>query len=97
MPVLGAPASPDTSRQVVPYQEQEPARHRSAEAARNRLSGFQLGYRDAVEAGRDPHDAVKAGRDGRDAAEAGRDPHDAAEAGRGRPGGTPHAGEENSR
>jgi hypothetical protein len=66
MPVLGAPALREPARQDTPYQEQEPSRRRSPEAVRSRLSGFQLGNRDAVQAG-------------------------------GAPGGTPHAGEENSR
>ena len=70
MPVLGAPAFRDapvaqTLHENIPHQEQESSR-RSPEAARSRLSGFQLGNRDAVQAGRGP-------------------------------GGTPHAGEENSR
>jgi signal transduction histidine kinase len=66
MPVLGAPAFRDPQQQNIPPQEQESSRRRSPEAARSRLSGFQLGNRDAVQAGRGP-------------------------------GGTPHAGEENSR
>jgi signal transduction histidine kinase len=66
MPVLGAPAFREPARQDTAFQEQEASRRRSPEAARSRLSGFQLGSRDAVQAGRGP-------------------------------GGTPHAGEENSR
>ena len=66
MPVLGAPALREPSQQNTPHQEQESSRRRSPEAARSRLSGFQLGNRDAVQAGRGA-------------------------------GGTPHAGEENSR
>jgi signal transduction histidine kinase len=54
VPALGAPLDGMAS-QGVPYQEaprQElPSRRRSPEAARSRLSGFQLGQRDAVEAG----------------------------------------------
>jgi signal transduction histidine kinase len=54
-PLLGAPAG-GTAPQGVPhqdagYQQQVPARRRSPEAARSRLSGFQLGGRDAVQAG----------------------------------------------
>jgi signal transduction histidine kinase len=54
-PLLGAPAG-GTAPQGVPhsdaqYQDQLPARRRSPEAARSRLSGFQLGGRDAVQAG----------------------------------------------
>ena len=66
MPVLGAPAFREPPHQNIPQQEQESSRRRSPEAARSRLSGFQLGNRDAVQAGRGT-------------------------------GGTPHAGEENSR
>jgi signal transduction histidine kinase len=54
-PLLGAPAG-GTAPQGVPhsdaqYQDQVPARRRSPEAARSRLAGFQLGSRDAVQAG----------------------------------------------
>jgi signal transduction histidine kinase len=54
-PVLAAPLD-GTGPQGVPYQEaaqqeQVPSRRRSPEAVRSRLSGFQLGGRDAVEAG----------------------------------------------
>ena len=54
-PVLAAPLD-GTTPQGVPYQEagqqeQVPSRRRSPEAVRSRLSGFQLGGRDAVEAG----------------------------------------------
>jgi len=54
-PVLGAPpggTGPQGRRpEEAPYQEQAPSRRRSPEAARSRLSGFQLGNRDAVQAG----------------------------------------------
>jgi hypothetical protein len=54
-PVLAAPLD-GTASQGVPYQEaahqeQVPSRRRSPEAVRSRLSGFQLGGRDAVQAG----------------------------------------------
>jgi histidine kinase/DNA gyrase B/HSP90-like ATPase len=54
-PVLAAPLD-GTAPQGVPYQEtahqeQVPSRRRSPEAVRSRLSGFQLGGRDAVQAG----------------------------------------------
>jgi signal transduction histidine kinase len=54
-PVLAAPLD-GTASQGVPYQEaahqeQVPPRRRSPEAVRSRLSGFQLGGRDAVQAG----------------------------------------------
>jgi hypothetical protein len=69
-PVLGAPpggTGPQGQHpEEVPYQEQVPSRRRSPEAARSRLSGFQLGNRDAVQTGHAT-------------------------------GGTPFAGEENSR
>jgi signal transduction histidine kinase len=53
-PVLGAPpggtggAWGTPARQEGPYQEQVPPRRRSPEAVRSRLSGFQLGSRDAI-------------------------------------------------
>jgi signal transduction histidine kinase len=54
-PVLGAPpggTGPQGPHPAgAPYQEQAPSRRRSPEAARSRLSGFQLGNRDAVQAG----------------------------------------------
>jgi signal transduction histidine kinase len=54
VPVLGAPpdgmAPHGVSRQGAQYREQVPARRRSPEAVRNRLTGFQLGSRDAVQA-----------------------------------------------
>jgi signal transduction histidine kinase len=54
VPVLGAPPSgfgpPGGARQGAQSQQQAPARRRSPEAVRNRLTGFQLGSRDAVEA-----------------------------------------------
>jgi hypothetical protein len=54
-PVLAAPLD-GTAPQGVPYQEaaqqgQVPSRRRSPEAVRSRVSGFQLGGRDAVQAG----------------------------------------------
>jgi signal transduction histidine kinase len=54
-PVLAAPLD-GSAPQGVPYQEaahqeQVPSRRRSPEAVRSRLSGFQLGGRDAVQAG----------------------------------------------
>jgi anti-sigma regulatory factor (Ser/Thr protein kinase) len=54
VPVLGAPPSgfgpPGGARQGAQSQQQAPARRRSPEAVRNRLTGFQLGSRDAVQA-----------------------------------------------
>jgi signal transduction histidine kinase len=54
-PVLGAPPGGTGPQgphpEEAPYQEQVPSRRRSPEAARSRLSGFQLGNRDAVQAG----------------------------------------------
>jgi signal transduction histidine kinase len=54
-PVLAAPldgmAPQGVTYQEAAHQEQVPSRRRSAEAARSRLSGFQLGNRDAVQAG----------------------------------------------
>ena len=54
-PILAAPLD-GRPPQGVPYQEavqqdQQPSRRRSADAVRSRLSGFQLGGRDAVQAG----------------------------------------------
>ena len=53
VPVLGAPPSgfgpPGGARQGTQSQQQAPARRRSPEAVRNRLTGFQLGSRDAVQ------------------------------------------------
>jgi signal transduction histidine kinase len=53
VPVLGAPPSgfgpPGGARQGAQSQQQAPARRRSPEAVRNRLTGFQLGSRDAVQ------------------------------------------------
>jgi hypothetical protein len=68
MPVLGAPPFRDapyqeTRHQDVPRQEQEQSRRRSPEAARSRLSGFQLGNRDAVQAGRGPGGTPHAGEE----------------------------------
>jgi signal transduction histidine kinase len=55
VPVLGAPpggrAPQGVSYAGAPRQEQVPSRRRSPDAARSRLSGFQLGSRDAVQAG----------------------------------------------
>ena len=71
MPVLGSPAFRDApyreaQHQDIPHQEQESSRRRSPEAARSRLSGFQLGNRDAVQAGRGsggtPHAGEENGR-----------------------------------
>ena len=54
-PVLAAPldgmASQGVTYQEATHQEPVPARKRTPEAARSRLSGFQLGSRDAVQAG----------------------------------------------
>jgi hypothetical protein len=54
-PVLGAPPGGTGPQgqpyREAPYQEQVPSRRRSPEAARSRLAGFQLGSRDAVQAG----------------------------------------------
>jgi signal transduction histidine kinase len=54
-PVLAAPldgmASQGVTYQEATHQEPVPARRRTPEAARSRLSGFQLGSRDAVQAG----------------------------------------------
>jgi signal transduction histidine kinase len=47
-PVLGAPPGPG------PGSQQQAPRRRSPEAARNRLAGFQLGNRDATQAGGTP-------------------------------------------
>jgi signal transduction histidine kinase len=47
-PVLGAPPGPGTGS------PQQTSRRRSPEAARNRLAGFQLGNRDATQAGSAP-------------------------------------------
>ena len=47
-PVLGAPPGPGSASQ------QQTPRRRSPEAARNRLAGFQLGNRDATQAGGTP-------------------------------------------
>jgi hypothetical protein len=54
-PVLAAPldgmASEGVTYQEATHQEPGQARRRTPEAARSRLSGFQLGSRDAVQAG----------------------------------------------
>ena len=54
-PALAAPldgmASEGVTYQEATHQEPVPARRRTPEAARSRLSGFQLGSRDAVQAG----------------------------------------------
>jgi hypothetical protein len=55
----------EMGRQEAPRGEQLPQRRRSAEAARSRLSGFQLGSRDAEQAGpgpRPPHAGEENGR-----------------------------------
>jgi hypothetical protein len=70
-PVLGAPAGglaapPGGPYRDGPYQEQPLSRRRSPEAARTRLSGFQLGSREAVQAGpragQAPHSGEENGR-----------------------------------
>jgi signal transduction histidine kinase len=66
-PVLAAPLD-GMAPQGVTYQEaaqqaQVPSRRRSADAARSRLSGFQLGNRDAVEAGHPTGQAPLAGEE----------------------------------
>jgi hypothetical protein len=62
-PVLGAPPGgtgllprreprqPEARPHEAPHQDQVPSRRRSADAARSRLSGFQLGSRDPVQTG----------------------------------------------
>jgi len=45
------------------YQEQSQSRRRSPEAARTRLSGFQLGSREAVQAGSRASHAPHAGEE----------------------------------
>jgi signal transduction histidine kinase len=54
-PVLGAPPGGTGPQgphpEEAPYQDQASSRRRSPEAARSRLSGFQLGNRDAVQTG----------------------------------------------
>jgi hypothetical protein len=76
VPVLGAPANGMAAPHGAPYrepayresvyQEQALSRRRSPEAARSRLSGFQLGSREAVQAGpragRAPHAGEENGR-----------------------------------
>jgi signal transduction histidine kinase len=57
VPVFGAPPDVLAAREDTPdrqHHEQAPLRRRSPEAARSRLSGFQLGGRDALEADREP-------------------------------------------
>ncbi len=49
-PVLAAPLD-GTAQQGVTYQEQLPSRRRSPEAVRSRLTGFQLGSREASQTG----------------------------------------------
>ena len=56
-PVLGAPPGPGSGPQ------QQAPRRRSPEAARNRLAGFQLGSRDAAQAGSTPGWAPYAGEE----------------------------------
>jgi hypothetical protein len=72
-PMLGAPANGTTAPQSGPYreppyrepayQDQAPPRRRSPEAARSRLSGFQLGSREAVQAGPRAGQAPRAGEE----------------------------------
>jgi hypothetical protein len=66
-PVLAAPldgmASPGVPYQEAVQQEQLPSRRRSADAVRSRLSGFQLGGRDAVQAGHPTGRAPLAGEE----------------------------------
>jgi Histidine kinase-, DNA gyrase B-, and HSP90-like ATPase len=68
VPALGAPtdgmAPPHDGPYREPaYQEQPPSRRRSPEAARNRLAGFQLGSREAVQAGSRASHAPHAGEE----------------------------------
>ena len=73
VPALGAPADEMAAPYDGPfreppyrepaYQEQARSRRRSPEAARNRLSGFQLGSRDAVQAGLRAGQAPNAGEE----------------------------------
>jgi len=73
VPALGAPADEMAAPYDGPfreppyrepaYQEQARSRRRSPEAARNRLSGFQLGSRDAVQAGLRAGQAPHAGEE----------------------------------
>ena len=69
LPVLGAsadgmaaPQRADPYREPA-YQEQALTRRRSPEAARSRLSGFQLGSREAVQAGPRAGQASHAGEE----------------------------------
>ena len=68
VPVNGAPAGRMAAPQGSRYQEaarpeQALSRRRSPEAARSRLSGFQLGSREAVQAGPPPGHAPHAGEE----------------------------------
>jgi hypothetical protein len=69
VPALGAPADEVTAPYDGPYrepayrEEQAPSRRRSPEAARSRLSGFQLGSREAVQAGSRASHAPHAGEE----------------------------------
>jgi hypothetical protein len=68
LPVLGAPAGGMTAPQSAAYREpayreQALIRRRSPEAARSRLSGFQLGSREAVQAGPRAGQASHAGEE----------------------------------
>jgi len=67
VPVLSAPFGGTPPRgvphQEAPHQERVPSRRRSPEAARSRLTGFQLGSRDAVEAGHTASSAPPAGEE----------------------------------
>jgi len=67
-PVVGGPASGMAAPQGGPYrdpadQEQTLSRRRSPEAVRSRLSGFQLGSREAVQAGHRAGQAPHAGEE----------------------------------
>jgi hypothetical protein len=68
VPVLGAPADGMAAPLGGPYrepayQDQALSRRRSPEAARSRLSGFQLGSREAVQAGLRAGQAPHAGEE----------------------------------
>ncbi len=57
------PAQRETRRQEAPRGDQLPTRRRSPDAVRSRLTGFQLGTRDAVQPGPDPRVAPNAGEE----------------------------------
>jgi signal transduction histidine kinase len=68
VPAPGGPADAMAAPHAGPYrdpayQEQAQSRRRSPEAARNRLSGFQLGSREAVQAGQRASHAPHAGEE----------------------------------